>query len=86
VATCIENVLADNGTWVIPERCYLREGGAKMLDSAQLRDYVLMNATDPENVKHMDDVRVCIEAHEERESAIKAPAHARARSGKRARE
>ena len=39
VATCIENVLADNGTWITPERCYLKEGDAKMLDSAQLRDY-----------------------------------------------
>ena len=67
MATCIENVLADNRTWITPERCYLKEGDAKMLDPAQLRDYVLMNVTDPENTKHVDDVRVCIAAHEERE-------------------
>ena len=89
MATCIENVLADNGTWIIPERCYLmhKEGDAKMLDPAQLRGYVrLMNVTDPENTKQMYDVRVCVAAHEERELARKAPMHTRSRSGKRARE
>ena len=67
LATCIENVLADNGTWIIPKRCYITEGKAKMLDPDQLRDYVLMNVTDLNSPKKEDDVDLCIAAHEERE-------------------
>ena len=42
MATCIENVIADNGTWIMPKRCYITEGDAKMIDPEQLRDYTLV--------------------------------------------
>ena len=67
MATCIENVLSDNGTWIVPKRCYVTEGKAKMMDPDQLRDYVLINVTDEENPKTADDVDIAIAAHVERE-------------------
>ena len=85
MATCIENVLADNGAWVTPERCYLKEGSAKIIDPGQLRDYVLMNVTDPDGPLVMNDVSNCVAAHEEREASRMA-ALARPGGGKRARE
>ena len=57
-----------------------------MIDPAQLRDYVLMNVTDPEHPKKLDDVAACIAAHEERESVRTASLQIRRRPGKRGRE
>ena len=57
MATCIKTLLADNGIWITPERCYLKEESAKILGPTQLQDYVLMNVTDAENPKQMDDAR-----------------------------
>jgi hypothetical protein len=67
MVTCIENVIADNGTWIIPKRCYVTEGDAKMIDSEQLRDYTLMDVADVDNPKTYDDVAACVAAHDDRE-------------------
>ena len=67
MSTCIENVIADNGTWIMPKRCYVTEGDAKMIDPEQLRDYTLMDVTDVDNPKTHDDVAACVAAHDDRE-------------------
>ena len=57
--------MSDNGTWIVPKRCYVTEGKAKMFSPEQLRDYVLMNVTDEDNPKTAGDVDIAIVAHED---------------------
>ena len=63
MATCIENLIADNRTWIMPKRCYIAEGDATTIDPEQLRDYSLMEVAGVDNPKTHGDVA----AHDERE-------------------
>jgi len=85
IIPCVENVLSDNGTWIIPKRCYVSEGSANMVDPGQLRDYVLMNVTDPDKPLKMGDVDLCIVARKEREESRLASSHAFCTGAKRPR-